>query len=76
MTRAVQISWAMSQASPSPSGRRWPEGPDEGRNGSMLRLARPHPAFGHPLPEGEGSREKPGLHFLHWVETCIHSGFA
>src|SRR5207249_6880229 len=39
---------------PSPFGRRWPGGPDEGGHAEMLRHSRPHPAFGHPLPEGEG----------------------
>jgi hypothetical protein len=40
---------------PSPTGRRWPEGPDEGGflRSSTRRIV-PHPAFGHPLPVGEG----------------------
>ena len=38
------------RTSPSPFGRRWPEGPDEG-------LSEPSPAASRrPLPEGEGSR--------------------
>src|SRR5262245_20383403 len=38
--------------SPSPSGRRWPEGPDEGR---FLCRFLPSPAASRPpLPEGEG----------------------
>src|SRR5262245_53829793 len=37
---------------PSPSGRRWPEGPDEG---TILRGFHPSPAASrHPLPEVEG----------------------
>jgi hypothetical protein len=45
---------------PSPLGRRWPEGPDEGQSpfGFQPRKRAPHPAFGHPLPRGEGSREQ------------------
>ena len=43
-------------ARPSPTGRRWPEGPDEGV------FAGPHPAFGHPLPVGEGTLDNV-IHF-------------
>ncbi len=39
------------QSSPSPHGRRCREAADEGRS---PRRCHPHPAFGHPLPVGEG----------------------
>src|SRR5262245_13779473 len=43
------------QSSPSPSGRRWPEGPDEGRQNERFSAFPPSPgASRHPLPEGEG----------------------
>ena len=45
-------------ACPSPSGRRWPEGPDEGQKTKSF-VALPSPgASRHPLPEGEGSSQK------------------
>src|SRR5208283_1188874 len=42
---------------PSPHGRRCREAADEGRS---PRRCRPHPAFGHPLPVGEGYDRPPG----------------
>src|SRR5262249_5931314 len=45
---AVLNMVAKWRASPSPSGRRWPEGPDEGPFSPSLAATR------HPLPEGEG----------------------
>src|SRR6185436_1086758 len=39
---------------PGEVGRR----PDEGISATNIRLNGPHPAFGHPLPGGEGSRLK------------------
>ena len=45
-------------ACPSPSGRRWPEGPDEGQKTKSF-VALPSPgASRHPLPEGEGRWQK------------------
>src|SRR2546422_8413852 len=42
-------------ASPSPSGRGWPEGPGEGRLVKQRCPFRPSPAASrHPLPGGEG----------------------
>jgi hypothetical protein len=42
----------------SPSGRRWPEGPDEG----STKLLHPSLAASrHPLPEGEGRANAAGL---------------
>ena len=46
---------------PSPSGRRWRDASDEGgrmasQGGSSgVEISRPHPPFGHLLPEGEGN---------------------
>jgi hypothetical protein len=48
------MSGAMFEVSPSPSGRRWRAAPDECGPAETFRCACPHPAFGHPLPEGEG----------------------
>jgi hypothetical protein len=40
---------------PSPEGRRWPEGPDEGyRNFRSVPLTRRPSLDGHPLPSREG----------------------
>jgi hypothetical protein len=47
MTRAVPLA-DTPRACPSPCGRRWPEGPDEGSFGPSPGASR------HPLPEGEG----------------------
>src|SRR5262249_18650600 len=55
-------------ASPSPFGRRWPEGPVEGR-------LKPSPAASrHPLPEGEGSRQNRFLSLgnLHHYALGLH----
>src|SRR2546422_5077330 len=41
------------------SGRRWPEGPDEGTQEARFCAFPPPPrASRHPLPEGEGTRRK------------------
>src|SRR5213080_3942135 len=51
MTITVQIS-RNRRSSPSPSGRRWREAPDEGLHSGDFT---PSPgASRHPLPEGEG----------------------
>ena len=50
---------------PSPSGRRWPEGPDEGTQ--LLELGPSPVASRHPLPEGEGPRDD-ASHF--WAEPA------
>jgi hypothetical protein len=55
-TRGVQDRKKRAGACPSPSGRRWPEGPDEGPFSPSPAASR------HPLPEGEGRREKRVLH--------------
>src|SRR4249920_3286236 len=48
----------MSRANPSPDGRRWPEGPDEGYHKyffNVFSLLPPSPAASrHPLPSREG----------------------
>src|SRR5712671_364674 len=49
------------RGNPSPSGRRWPEGPDEGINVGAILIPSPA-ASRHPLPEGEG-RTKTRLDF-------------
>jgi hypothetical protein len=48
----------MTQRLPSPAcGRRWPEGPDEGRAANAARNASPHA----PLPRGFATRPSPAL---------------
>src|SRR5262245_48219438 len=56
------------EAGPSPTGRRWPEGPDEGRKCSQTLSVLPSPgASRHPLPMGEGPARK-------WFHLCESAG--
>ncbi len=50
----IIVYWALQGCFPTPvvGG----EAPDEGVKDKSFGFARPHPAFGHPLPEGEGPR--------------------
>ena len=58
-----EIARVEATLSPSPTGRRWREAPDEG--GGMtsqerfpsVQISRPHPPSGHLLPEGEGKKD-------------------
>ena len=43
---------------PSPTGRRWPEGPDEGEQAATFRCERPHPALRATLSRREGDFAK------------------
>src|SRR5438477_12666828 len=51
--RAFQISCHVG-ACPSPFGRRWPEGPDEGGHAETLRHRQPSPGLRPPSPGGRG----------------------
>src|SRR5262252_4538738 len=51
-------------ASPSPLGRRWPEGPDEGRSLTLTRR------FAAPSPRGRGTLRKIGFHFENACKPC------
>src|SRR5213075_2713193 len=65
MTGTVLNNSEKRWAGPSPIGRRWPKGPDEGSPPHDLRFFAESwsglPSTGaarHPLPVGEGTREK------------------
>src|SRR5262244_1415466 len=68
MTRAVPNRAANWWASPSPSGRRWPEGPDEGPFSPSPAASR------HPLPR-ERALSQTGFYIDMKAETRIQLWF-
>src|SRR5437879_1978911 len=58
----------ISEASPSPSGRRWREAPDEGKTAETFRYDCPHPALRATLSRRERNLAQAGFQFANPLE--------
>src|ERR1051326_3269435 len=66
----------MSDASPSPSGRRWREAPDEGEPDETFRRDHPHPPLRGTLSRRERDPRQNRSHFRPNVETQTGFGWS